>query len=124
MEVKSLKPIGSKKIGKTAHLHLRVSEKQKEGILKKAKLAKLTLTSFVLKSTEKVEIERLLEKEQKFLVGMEIGKEINKIGVNINQLTKQVNAAKYMSQENVDLFFILARQIEQRQNALMKLLNS
>lgn len=124
MEVKSLKPSGSKKIGKTAHLHLRVSEKQKEGILKKAKLAKLTLTSFVLKSTEKVDIERLLEKEQKFLVGMEIGKELNKIGVNINQLTKQVNAAKYMSQENVNLFFILARQIEQRQNALMKLLNS
>ena len=87
-------------------------------------MAKLTLTSFVLKSTEKVEIERLLEKEQKFLVGMEIGKELNKIGVNVNQLTKQVNAAKYMSQENVNLFFILARQIEQRQNALMKLLNS
>ena len=83
------------KLLKTVNMHqtitVSVPIEIKEIIREKAKQADLSMTDFILKSALDKQIVGPHEKE-KFLVIRDLTRDMNKIGVNINQLTERVNA--------------------------------
>lgn len=78
-------------MNKKKTINIKVSFEIKEIIREKAKQAGLTMTDFVLKAALDKQIVVPHEKE-KFLIIRDLTRDMNKIGVNINQLTERVNA--------------------------------
>jgi uncharacterized protein (DUF1778 family) len=106
---------------KTAEIHFRVSEASKAKMTKKASLAGLSLTEFIIRSTERVGVEKLVAKENSFKVAMEVGKELNKIGNNINQIAHYVNREKSVHEGVLKSFFAETQKILDNQERLMSL---
>ena len=77
---------------KTERIFIRVSPTEKKEIEEKAKLANQSVANYLI----------TLSKNQRIVVAKKMPRlitEINKIGVNINQITAVANTTKYVSKE-------------------------
>ena len=77
---------------KTERIFIRVSPTEKKEIEEKAKLANQSVANYLI----------TLSKNQRIVVAKKMPRlitEINKIGVNINQITAAANSTKYVSKE-------------------------
>ena len=77
---------------KTERIVIRVSPTEKKEIEEKAKLANQSVANYLI----------TLSKNQRIVVAKKMPRlitEINKIGVNINQITATANSTKYVSKE-------------------------
>ena len=77
---------------RTEDIHLRLTPTEKKEIEEKAKLANQSVANYLI----------TLSQNQRIVVAKKMPKlitEINKIGVNINQITAVANTTKYVSKE-------------------------
>ena len=77
---------------KSEEIHLRMTPTEKKEIEEKAKLADKSVANYLLS----------LSKNQRIVVAKKLPTliyEINKIGVNVNQITAVANSQKYVSKE-------------------------
>ena len=78
---------GDDKLKKDKIITIRVSEKEKSGLIEKSKIAKLSLSEYL--------IEQCLDKDIVIVDGLnEVVAELRRIGNNINQLTYLANSAR------------------------------
>ena len=70
---------------KECEIHIRVSKKEKDLIVKKANKSKMNISEFLIESANQVNI-NVFDKNNK------IETELRRIGNNINQLTKLANS--------------------------------
>ena len=72
---------------KMVEIHLRVSEKEKKRLIERSKVAKLSLSEYLIKQG--------LDKEIVIVDGLnEVVSELRRIGNNINQLTHLANSGR------------------------------
>ncbi len=88
---------------------VRLTEKEKKTVLNKSKLCGLKMEPFIRKLIMGVEVKARPPNEYVQLI-----REINAIGKNINQIARVSNMARTISQDDIDM-------VKKNQNEIMRL---
>ena len=98
---------------KSQYIMVRVSPEEKKSIEAKAEQANMTVSQYVLKSTE----------NKKIVVSENIPKlfvEITRIGVNINQIAHVANAQKYVKMSEIYETQKLLREVQESMTKILQ----
>lgn len=90
---------------KSCRLVVRVTPSEKENICNKAKLARMTLSQYILALADDKKI-YVVDGVPELLV------EVTRIGVNINQIARICNTQKYVNKEQLDILQNLLEDIQ------------